>query len=243
MISDADSSLNLATRRMNAAVASGGTSTDAIYGTIEKLIDRIDPEGDVLDFGAGVGALTRRLAASGRFKRVVAVDLMARPEDLDASVTWTRADLNDKCSLPDKSFDLIVCAEIVEHLENPRAFARECARLLRSGGTLILSTPNNESWRSILSLVLKGCFAAFNDQSYPAHITPLVRLDIRRLLLEAGFEEPTFVFTDSGSVPKRGGITWQQISFGLLRGMRFSDNLVALSRLRGGGSGPESSGP
>lgn len=218
-------------KRIFAAQASRGCSAEFIYRIIENSIDQLDLRGDVLDFGAGVGTLTRRLAVSCRFANVVAADIMRRPDSIDRTVEWVRCDLNEKTEFDDAVFDLIVAAEIIEHLENPRSVAREWARLLRPAGTLILSTPNNESWRAILSLVVNGCFAAFNDYCYPAHITPLLRTDVRRLLREANFEEPSFFFSNVGSLPKLGRVTWQAMSFGVLRGLRYSDNMVAISRL------------
>jgi 2-polyprenyl-3-methyl-5-hydroxy-6-metoxy-1,4-benzoquinol methylase len=221
---------DLKARRLRAAQASGGTSGEFVYGILEKLVYELDLRGVALDLGAGIGTFTHRLAMSGRFKSIVAVDVMSRPESLHSSVRWICGDLNEGTKLPERDFDVIVAAEVIEHLENPRAFARECASLLRPGGTLILSTPNNESWRSILTLLLKGSFAAFNEYNYPAHITALLRIDIRRLLMESGFQEPRFLFTNIGTVPKAGWVTWQQLSFGILRGLRYSDNIVAISQ-------------
>ncbi len=221
----------LGARRLHAAEASRGRSHDFIYQLLEKLVNQFDLTGNVLDFGAGIGTVAHRLAISRRFKNVVAADIMSRPDYIDTSVTWISCDLNERTQLPDRSFDVIVAAEVIEHLENPRAVAREWARLLRLGGTLILSTPNNESWRAIASFIVRGCFAAFGDASYPAHITPLARTDIVRLLAEAGFQQPVFVFTDVGFLPRIANITWQTLSFGILRGIRYSDNVFAISRL------------
>jgi 2-polyprenyl-3-methyl-5-hydroxy-6-metoxy-1,4-benzoquinol methylase len=116
---------------------------------------------------------------------------------------------------------------LIEHLENPRQVAREWYRILKPGSTLILSTPNNESIRSLLALMVRGHYAAFGDDSYPAHITALLRLDVLRILREAGFSDVRFRFTNSGGVPKLPRANWQQVSFGLLKGCRFSDNLIA----------------
>ena len=147
-----------------------------------------------------------------------------------SGIDWIYADLNEPLPIPDATYDLVVAAEVVEHLENPRCLAREWFRLLRPGGALIVSTPNNESWRSLVSLLCRGHFAAFTGASYPAHITALLRQDLARILGEAGFEGIDFHFTHHGLVPKLTALTWQQVSFGLLRGVRYSDNTVCTAR-------------
>jgi 2-polyprenyl-3-methyl-5-hydroxy-6-metoxy-1,4-benzoquinol methylase len=228
---NSSAALKLEGARRQAAAASGGRSSDAIYGAILRTLAEFNASGKVLDFGAGTGALTRQLATCGRFSAVAAADIMSRPADLNAE--WIEGDLNDPLPVPAESFDTVIAAEVVEHLENPRAMARELFRLLKPGGLSIVSTPNNESWRSLLSLWLRGHHIAFLDGSYPAHITALVRRDLHRIFTEAGFDAPQFRFTNDGGIPGTPTTSWQQASFGKLRGLRFSDNLIAISRKPG----------
>jgi ubiquinone/menaquinone biosynthesis C-methylase UbiE len=42
---------------------------------------------------------------------------------------------------PDASFEAVLCSEVIEHLPNPVEAIREFARLLRSGGQLIITAP------------------------------------------------------------------------------------------------------
>lgn len=216
-------------QRHLASVASSGISGEPVYRTFEQLLTQLDLKGDILDFGAGTGNLSGRLVGLGRFNSITAVDLMQRPDGIDESIKWMAWDLNNAIAISDHSFDVIVSAEVIEHLENPRAVAREWFRLLRPGGTLIFSTPNNESWRSLVALVLRGHFVGFSDTCYPAHITALLRKDIERILREAGFSGTKFVFTNVGGIPKIPQLQWQTLSGGLLKGLRYSDNLLAIA--------------
>jgi 2-polyprenyl-3-methyl-5-hydroxy-6-metoxy-1,4-benzoquinol methylase len=221
---------SLDAQRHTAALASGGGSNEVIHRLFLKIVEDLDLGGDVLDFGSGTGALTRCLASLGRFSSVTAIDLIEFEPRCSDSVVFMTSDLNESTDLKSSMFDVIVAAEVIEHLENPRAVAREWFRLLKPGGVLIFSTPNNESWRSLMALLVRGHFVAFGDSCYPAHITALVRKDIERILLESGFTPPRFFFTDTGGIPKLPGVKWQTISGGLLKGLRYSDNLVAVSQ-------------
>jgi 2-polyprenyl-3-methyl-5-hydroxy-6-metoxy-1,4-benzoquinol methylase len=221
---------SLEAQRLHAAEASGGISSDVIYDRIIEIIGENNLRGRALDYGAGVGNLTRQLSALGRFDQIVAADILPRPRNFPGEIPWHRLDLNHGSALPAAGFDAVIAAEVIEHLENPREIAREWYRILKPRGTLILSTPNNESLRSLAALVVRGHFVAFDDTCYPAHITALLRKDLARILTEAGFSDARFEFTNSGGLPKMPAVSWQQVSFGLLKGCRFSDNVIAIAR-------------
>ena len=187
---------------------SGGASSDRIHDAAFAEIARDGLGGVALDFGAGRGDFAARLVATGRFDHVYAADLV-RFVDPPAGVQWIDADLNEPLPLPDDSCDLIAAIEVVEHLENIRAVCREWARLLRPGGRVVLTTPNNESLRSVLSLFFRGHFIAFVGDTYPAHITALLRSDLERALAEAGLRTERFFYTDEGAIPRLTRVTWQ----------------------------------
>lgn len=220
-------SQTLEERRLHAAEASGGTSLGVIYEHLLDIIQEYDLRGSTLDYGAGIGNLTRRLWTLGRFDQITGADILPRPDDLPSAIPWYRMDLNHGDVLPTATFDAVIAAEVIEHLENPRQVAREWYRILKPGGTLVLSTPNNQSIRSLVALIIRGHYVAFEDSSYPAHITALLRKDLVRILNEAGFSGLRFQFTNFGGLPKMPVITWQQVSFGLLKGCMFSDNVIA----------------
>jgi len=50
-----------------------------------------------------------------------------------------------KSKLPERSFDLVLCSEVIEHLADSAGALSQMHRLLNSGGTLILSTPQRYS--------------------------------------------------------------------------------------------------
>ncbi len=83
-----------------------------------------------LDPSLGCTELTRRMADARGLSRQVRV-VAARGEDLP---------------LPDKYFDVAMCGEVLEHVENDRRAVGEIARVLRPGGAFIVTVPADE-WR------------------------------------------------------------------------------------------------
>ena len=218
--------MNIETQRLLAAEASRGISSGPSYELARKLLTGCGNPGRVLEFGAGTGNFARRLIAERFVFAITCADILPKPDDLPDGIDWIRADLNNPLAALDAAFDTIVCIEVIEHLENPRAVFREFHRLLCPGGNLILTTPNQESLRSLASLILGRHFAAFLGASYPAHITALLEMDFERICIETGFATPRFDFTNTGRIPKLTRFRWPR----LFRGRLFSDNIGLLTR-------------
>jgi 2-polyprenyl-3-methyl-5-hydroxy-6-metoxy-1,4-benzoquinol methylase len=221
---------NLQESRLNAALACEGISAEPIYQTVLRLCKTLGLRGELLEFGAGSGTLAEQLKISQTGGTITGADIRPRPESLPADVGWLQADLNNPLPVPDESFDIVVSTEVIEHLENPRAIFRELFRLLRPGGVLIVTTPNQESVRSIAGLLMGGHFVAFLGRSYPAHITALLRKDFQRICSETHFHSPQFYYTDLGGIPKLPHILWQSLTFGLLKGRLSSDHIAVVAR-------------
>lgn len=106
------------------------------------------PRGRALDFGCGVGRLTRPL--SGHFDEVVGVDISPRMIELaeagNPAGERCRFVLNDRPDLgvfPDASFDLVYASLVLQHLppDHARGYLREFGRVLRPGGVVICQIP------------------------------------------------------------------------------------------------------
>jgi len=128
--------------------------------------------------------------------RVVACEV--NPARFCASgVPCIRADLAATLPFGDESFDAVVCSEVLEHLENPYHLARECARILRDGGTLVITTPNILNVYSRLHFFLLGVCDFFDTLSgsrgtsffgTKGHINPVGFPELRFLFVRAGLE-------------------------------------------------------
>ncbi len=182
---------------------SRGASGDAIYAMVEALIAERRGHGGVLvDVGCGTGALWRRLR--GRFARGIGVDAV-RYDGIEADLEFVAHDLDEPTiPLADGCADVVTAVETIEHLENPWAFGRELARLAAPGGWVVVTTPNQLSVLSKTTLVLKHAFNAFQAPSYPAHRTALLEVDLRRVMAEAGLEQPVVRYSGEGRWPLSG---------------------------------------
>jgi 2-polyprenyl-3-methyl-5-hydroxy-6-metoxy-1,4-benzoquinol methylase len=221
--------MNTKTNQNQAIVQSLGSSNNEIYSKAFELLTQINITGSILDFGSGQGNFLKQLK-NFNYSQIAGADLMDRPQDISESIKWIVADLNSRLPQVDETFDVIIAIEVIEHLENPRAVVREWKRLLKPGGTLIFSTPNNESYRALIALVLKGHFVSFLEKDYPAHITALTELDMKRILQESMFSNTDVFYTNYGFVPGLKGLTWGQLSMGILKGKRFSDNVFMVAK-------------
>lgn len=131
-----------------------------------------------LDIGFGQGALLDAAARAGFACHGTELSEVAlRKGRARGFVTAA-----DTAGFADGSFDVVSLVELVEHVEDPRAFLREARRVLRPGGCLYITTPN--AW-SLNRWVLKAAWSVFAP---PDHITIFTPRGLRRLLRECGFD-------------------------------------------------------
>jgi SAM-dependent methyltransferase len=127
----------------------------------------------VLDVGSGEGYGTALLADTAA--EVLGVDYSpaavrhASEKYRRPNLRYELRDATDLAGLGEDRFDLVTCFEVIEHVANDDAFVRGIAHVLRPGGTLILSTPNNTLWRGPRS-----------DGAY--HVNNLSPRELRQLL-------------------------------------------------------------
>jgi SAM-dependent methyltransferase len=202
-----------------------GISADPIYRAVtDAVTERYSGRGTLIDVGCGTGNLWGYLG--DRFDRYIGVD-MVRYDGLPDMVEFLEFNLETgRAPLPDSAGDVVVAVETIEHLENPRAFVRELTRLTRPGGWVVVTTPNQLSVLSKLTLVLKNQFNAFQDNSYPAHMTALLEVDLRRIGSECGWANTDASYTNCGRIPGSAKRWPRWLSRRFPRA--FSDNVVIM---------------
>jgi 2-polyprenyl-6-hydroxyphenyl methylase/3-demethylubiquinone-9 3-methyltransferase len=112
-----------------------------------------------LDVGCGGGLLSEALAKAGA--HVTAIDLapnllkVARLHGLESGIKVDYRQLAVE-ALADEvpgSFDVVTCMEMLEHVPDPASIIEACARLLKPGGRLFLSTLNRTPAAFALAIV------------------------------------------------------------------------------------------
>ncbi len=172
---------------------------EAIHDTVIEILKAL-PQGSLLDVPAGQGALAERLLAAGFAVRCC--DLY--PEIFRVkNVEIRQGDLNQALPFEDQSFDYVTCLEGLEHIENPQQAIREFARLMRPGGSLIVSVPNILNIEERLKWLLHGYTSHFkpitlaqaerlraeydNREEIAAHVHPIGYSELRYILEKYGF--------------------------------------------------------
>jgi 2-polyprenyl-3-methyl-5-hydroxy-6-metoxy-1,4-benzoquinol methylase len=207
------------------ALQSRGRSSEAIYKMVARALRQAGKCGVLLDVGCGNGEL--RGFISHQIVSYVGADI-ARYEDYPADAEFHRVNLDClPTPLTDGFADVVAAVETIEHLENPRALMRELVRLCRPGGRVVVTTPNQLSLASKVSLLVRNQFVAFQEAPglYPTHITALLEIDLIRIARECGLVDCAVYYSDSGRIPLT---PWHWPS--ALRGRTFSDNVGLLAR-------------
>jgi SAM-dependent methyltransferase len=180
------------------ALLSGGGSLDSIYATVARALESRAAGGALVDVGCGRGRLWEHVRS--RFSRYIGVDAV-HYDGFPAGGLLIRTDLDRAIPVRDGFADTVASVETIEHLENPRALMRELVRIARPGAWIVVSTPNQLSALSLLTLVVKQRFSAFQDVHYPAHRTALLDVDLRRIASECGLVDIETEFSLEGRVP------------------------------------------
>ena len=101
----------------------------------------------LLDVGCGEGIL---LSLIGDDVEKHGVDILEHIPESSGRINYLRHDVSSGLPYPDGTFDVVHSSELIEHLLDTEFFLRECRRVLKPGGRLVVSTPNLHYWRNIV---------------------------------------------------------------------------------------------
>ncbi len=140
----------------------------------------------LLDVGAAEGLLSRPLAERGWRVTAIEADPAAARTGASVCERMLVADLNRDMPDLDGPFDVILCADVLEHLVDPATVLRRLNRHLAPQGLVVVSVPNvAHLW--IRLLLLSGRFE-YGDRGIldRTHLRFFTARSLRRLLDEVG---------------------------------------------------------
>lgn len=145
------------------------------------------PVSRVLDLGCSGGLFAAHVRSAGH--EVTGVDLLEIPGVRANTDRFVQASLEDGIPAEVGSgFDVIVAADVIEHLSRPGDVLRDMCRVLRPGGQVLLSVPNFAHWYP-RTRTLFGLFGydrrGILDET---HLRFFTRATLRRLVRASGFD-------------------------------------------------------
>ncbi len=148
----------------------------------------------VLDVGCGGGILSETLARTGA--EVTAIDLAEKALQVarlhameqELEIDYRLQGVDELADERPEHFDVVTCMEMLEHVPEPAAIIQACARALKPGGWLFLSTLNRNPASFALGIVAAEYLLGLlprGTHEYARFIRPS---ELDRMLRQAGLE-------------------------------------------------------
>jgi 2-polyprenyl-3-methyl-5-hydroxy-6-metoxy-1,4-benzoquinol methylase len=170
--------------------AGDGYAHSYLFGPVLRIL-RAQPARRIFEVGCGNGSLAKRLEAEDF--EVSGVDSSESGIALAGHPRLRVGSAYDDLAAQYGRFPIVLSLEVVEHLYDPRRFARTVFDLLEPNGIAIISTPFHSYWKN-LAISLAGKWDAHHDPLWDdGHIKFWSERTLTDLLREAGFERIEFV--------------------------------------------------
>jgi SAM-dependent methyltransferase len=117
----------------------------------------------ILDVGCGDGAALAVAARQNPAHRFAGIDWSADAlrQAGGRGLSVLRGSISSRLPVADGTADVVIMSELIEHLVDPDGAVAEVRRVLRPGGSLLLSTPNLAAWynRGLLAAGIQPVFS------------------------------------------------------------------------------------
>jgi ubiquinone/menaquinone biosynthesis C-methylase UbiE len=153
---------------------------------LAEFVRGLGPAERALDLGCGDGLLSALLDADSLTIADVSAVALERARRRLPQARAVELVPDAPLPLEDTAFDLVLCAETLEHVRDVQLFLSEIRRVLRPGGRLALTTP---AARPLMR----------PPDPLSPHLRAFTRRSLRRLLAELGFE-PSSLRRRSGTL-------------------------------------------
>ena len=163
---------------------------------LARFVRGLGAPGAALDLGCGDGRLTAELEATELVAADVSEVALARARERLPGARIVALAADEPLPLPDNAFDLVLCAETLEHVRDVQLLLSEARRVLRPGGRLAVTTPAHGRLTG-LDVLVRGFERPFDPLS--PHVRFLTARSLAGLLDAVGFD-PGAVRREAGTL-------------------------------------------
>lgn len=189
---------------------------EPIFQRAARLIEQHKKRGTLVDVGAGFGFFLSEMKKRGWEVTGVEISQKAIDYARDVLGIHLRWGPLEEAGFPEGYFDVVSGFYVIEHLPQPIEFLKECFRILKPGGMLLLRYPHTSPIKNVLQ------FLGIRNRLYdlPAHLSDFSPEMIQRCLEKVGFK--TWKHLIGGhTFPKELGKRWASSFFGNLSEVLF----------------------
>ncbi|PIY82922.1 MAG: hypothetical protein COX96_05340 [Candidatus Omnitrophica bacterium CG_4_10_14_0_2_um_filter_44_9] len=135
-----------------------------------------EKRGRVLDLGCGAGDYANGLKTLG-FDVVASDRVKGTRYKYHGVIDFKACDISEKLPFNNEEFDYVLFLETIEHIWEPYFCIKEINRILKKGGSLVISTPNILNINSRLRFLYEGSYDYFREPTldyvnlYPDHLS------------------------------------------------------------------------
>ena len=190
---------------------------EPVFKKAANLIQQYKEKGELLDVGSGFGFFLSEMKNRGWDVTGIEISQKAMDYARDVLGLTIHPGPLEKANFPDDYFDAVTGFYVIEHLPYPMAFLRECHRILKPGGLLLLRYPHTTPIKHLLQLLgIKNCL-----YDLPAHLSDFPPKMIQRCLEKIGFGKCQHLI-GGYTLPRDLGKRTASILFGSLSEVFFS---------------------
>lgn len=156
--------------------------------TLKELLPKEDFSETIVELGTGEGQLIKIIRKQFPKSKICGSDISeeiikeAARNLKGKNIILSTEDIH-KLSYKSKSFDLIICCEVLEHVDNPKKALKEIKRVSR--GKVLLSVPLEPLWRALN--ITRGKYLESLGNT-PGHLNHYMPWQFDKLINESGFK-------------------------------------------------------
>lgn len=152
-------------------------------------------EGDILDAGCGRGLLLKKIYSNNKNRKINLFGIDISPklcEIAKENNPWANISIGDveEMEFPDDKFDYVFMTETLEHLLDYDKALREVSRVLKNGGSFIVTVPNKDWLRYEFYNKNRKKFQPIDDHYFTF-------LEIKNLIISNGFKIEKYIGSDN----------------------------------------------